>query len=84
MNSTFGIIPIRIQLEIFLFVCVLILAFALQRILRVGMLKAKFGMIISRDSNPIVYWAYVGMIAFVLLGGIYALVAVLIGSIPVE
>lgn len=77
-------IPIRIQLEIFLFVCVLILAFALQRILRVGMLKAKFGMIISRDSNPIVYWAYVGMIAFVLLGGIYALVAVLIGSIPVE
>jgi hypothetical protein len=79
----FGMISIRIQLELFLFVCMTIVAFAVQRALRLGMLKAKFGVVISRDSNPIVYWAYVGVMAFLLVGGVCVLAAVLIGRIPV-
>jgi hypothetical protein len=79
----FGMISIRIQLELFLFVCMTIVAFAVQRALRLGMLKAKFGVVISRDSNPIVYWAYVGVMAFLLVCGVCVSAAVLIGRIPV-
>ena len=82
-TQSFGMISIQIQLEMFLFVCIAIVAFAMQRALRLGMLKAKFGMMISRDSNPIVYWAYIGMMALLLFAGVYVLAAILIGKIPV-
>jgi hypothetical protein len=83
LTESFGMISIRVQLELFLFVCIAIMAFAMQRALRLGMLKAKFGMMISRDSNPIVYWAYVGTMALLLVAGVYVLAAILIGKIPV-
>jgi hypothetical protein len=73
----------RIQLAVFLFGCVALLAFVVQRVLRCGVIKGRFGVKIRRDSEPFFFWTYVGLFTFVLVGALVLLVGVLIGTIHV-